>query len=98
VTRDFSRRDQHRVEADVLVDIVRVERQPGRGGCRDPALLARLQRFRCGIERGARFDLDKHQHAAAPRHDIDLADRAAKPPRRDAIALRHEIGRGAALG
>jgi hypothetical protein len=43
VTRDFSRRDQNRVEANVAVDIVRIEREPRRGRRGDPALLTGLQ-------------------------------------------------------
>ena len=49
------------------------------------------------VERVARLHLDEHQHAAAARDDVDLADRAAEAPRDDAIALGDEIGRGAAF-
>ena len=49
------------------------------------------------VERVARLHLDEHQHAAAPRHDVDLADRAAEAPRHDAIALGDQVGGGAAF-
>ena len=61
------------------------------------ALLARQHRLGRLVERGARLHLDEHQHAAPPRHDVDLADRAAKAPRHDAIAFGDQIGGGAAL-
>ena len=91
------RRDQHGVEPDVAFGVLGMRGEPGPGRGRDPLLLARQQRLGRIVERAARLHLDEHQHAAAARDDVDLADRASEAPRHDAIALGDEIGRGAAF-
>ncbi len=45
----------------------------------------------------ARLHLDEHQRVAPPRHDVDLAHRAAPAPPHDAIALGDQVGGGAAF-
>ena len=54
------------------------------------AALAAIGDRECGvIELRPRLDLDKDQRVAAPRDDVDFADRSAIAPRHDAIALCH---------
>ena len=60
-------------------------------------LLARGDGLGGVVELAARLHLDEDQHAAAARHDVDLADRAAPAPRQDAIAFGDQKGGGAAL-
>ena len=47
--------------------------------------------------RSRAFTSTKIERAAPPRHDVDLADRAAPAPRHDAMALGDQIGGGAAF-
>ncbi len=96
--RQAARRDQHDVEAHVARRVVRMAGEPELRGGDDALLLAPADRFRGIGELLARLDLDEHQHAAPPRHDVDLADRRLEAAREDAIALGDEIGGGAALG
>ena len=81
-----------------LFGVVRMLGEPGRCRRRDPPLLPRQKRFGRIIEPAARLDLDENQEPAAPRHDVDLADRAPETARHDAKALGDQIGGGAAFG
>ena len=98
VARDAAWSDQHGIEPDVANALRRVARQPGLGGADDSAALT-LGHGPGGIIEGLpRLDLDKHQEAAASRHDVDLAERAFPAARQDAKALGDEIGRCPTLG
>ena len=90
-------RDQHHIEAHVAARILRMARQPEFGGGDDAALLALADRLGGIGELLARLDLDEDEHAASPRHDVDLADRGFEPAEQDAVALGDEKGRGAAF-
>ena len=90
-------RHQHRVKPDVTFGVIRMVGKPDRSGGGDPSLLARQERFRGIVKPVACFHLDKNQHAAAARNDIDLADWAAEAARHDAIALGDQEGRSFAF-
>src|SRR5215470_11306379 len=93
-----TRRDQHGVEADVGNARVGMIGEPGFGGRDDAAALALGHRPGGIVELVARLDLDEHEQAAPPCHDVDLADRAAIAPRQDAEALGNQQRRRPALG
>ena len=97
MARDMAWRHQHRVEPDMTLGVIGMVGEPGRGGGGDPPLLARQERFRGIVEPVTSFYFDENQNAAAPRHDVDLTDRAAEAASHDAIALGDQEGRGLAF-
>ena len=97
MARDMAWRHQHRVEPDMTLGVIGMVGEPGRGGGGDTPLLARQERFRGIVEPVAGFHFDKNQHAAAPRHDVDLTDWAAEAASHDTIALGDQEGRGLAF-
>ena len=98
MARPAARHDQHHVEPRI---------EPGKVGpgpeemlkrAGDAAALARQHR---GARRrliGPCLHLDRHQHAAAPRNEVDLARRHTKPPRQDAIAAAAQRPKAQKLG
>jgi len=97
VARQFARRHQYRVEANIAHAIVGVGREPDfrRGG--DAALLARIDRLRRLVEVGARLHFREDQQVPPARDDVDLADRRFPAPRQNAEAFGDQQRGGAAL-
>src|SRR5579885_1028198 len=98
VARPAARQDQHHVEPRI---------EPGKVGARaeelleragDAAALARGERLARGGEIGPRLHLDRRQHPAAPRDQVDLARRHAIAPRQDAPAAAPERPEAEPLG
>src|SRR5580704_4021783 len=97
VPRQLAGRHQDDVEADKTLRVVGMACEPELGGGDDALLGALGDRFRRGVEIVARLDLDEDQVAAAPRYDVDFADRGFEAPRRDAKTLGDEQHGGATL-
>src|SRR5579871_4230242 len=98
VARQASRNYQNGVESHIAHRIFRMGSEPELSRRDDTALLALADCFGGGIEAFARLDLDKDEHAAPPRYNVDLAQRRAETPRQDAVAFGNQKGRGPALG
>ena len=67
------------------------------GAADDARLLVRRDRPGGVVETLARFDFRKHQEPAAPRHDVDLAQRRTPAPRRNPEPFRDQERGGAAF-
>lgn len=81
------------IEAYVEPGQIAPARQERLGGARDSCLLARAHRP-VGANGGMRLDLDEHHHAAAPRDQVDLAERVLLAPGQDGVAGQTEPERG----
>ena len=98
MARQAAGRYQDRVEMDIA------DRRDGIGGqpdfcCRGDALLLPLgHRIRRALQRRARLHLDEDQRVTPRRDYVDLAERAFPAPRQDAIAVRDQLCRRAAVG
>ena len=66
------RHDEDRINADVVTGAGVTRLELARGD-RDPAQAMLVERERRGVSSSALLDLDKRQHPAAPRDQIDLA-------------------------
>src|SRR6185437_12092429 len=90
VPRHLAGRDQNRIEAEIADCRIRVGGEPDPGCRGDATLLADQQRFRGGVERVARLDLDKNQQVSPARDDIDFAGRRLPAPCQNAETFGDE--------
>src|SRR5689334_6601757 len=92
------RRNQDGVESQLKFSMLGMRHQPGLRGVDDARLLAWRYRIGGVIEPGAGLDLDEGDQAALSGDDIDLAIGGFETLGQDAVALGHQISRGAGLG
>ncbi len=95
--RQAARDDEDRVDADVVAGAGEALLELARGD-RDPAQAMLVERECSGIGGGALLDLDKRQHLATPRDQIDLTAAHFHPLGEDPPAVKPQPPGGDGLG